>query len=74
MMKEKREAPANFVPAAAVIRRGRVFIGMTGREGCLGGGALIGLKPWKNREELGERHTHGSGRGKRKARGSGAMQ
>ena len=31
------EAPANYVPAAAVIRRGRALSGMTGRKGCVGG-------------------------------------
>ena len=31
------EAPANFVPAAAVIRRGRVLFGFTGRKGRVGG-------------------------------------
>ena len=31
------EAPANFVPAAAVIRRGRALFGITGRKGCVGG-------------------------------------
>ena len=33
----KKEAPANFVPAAAVIRRGLVLFGMTGRKGYVGG-------------------------------------
>ena len=28
----KEEAPANFVPAAAVIRRGRALFGMIGRK------------------------------------------
>ena len=31
------EAPANFVPAAAVRRRGRALPGMTGRKGSVGG-------------------------------------
>ena len=31
------EAPANFVPAAAVIRRVRALFGITGRKGRLGG-------------------------------------
>ncbi|MDE3987748.1 hypothetical protein [Glaesserella parasuis] len=31
------EAPANSVPAAAVIRRVRALIGMTGRKGHAGG-------------------------------------
>ncbi len=31
------EAPANYVPAAAVIRRGRVLSGVTGRKEPAGG-------------------------------------
>ena len=31
------EAPANSVPAAAVIRRGRALFGITGRKGRVGG-------------------------------------
>ena len=31
------KAPANSVPAAAVIRRVRALFGMTGRKGCVGG-------------------------------------
>ncbi len=30
-------APANYVPAAAVIRRVRALIGITGRKACPGG-------------------------------------
>jgi hypothetical protein len=33
----REEAPANFVPAAAVIRRGRALFGITGRKGSAGG-------------------------------------
>ncbi len=33
----KEEAMANYVPAAAVIRRWRALSGMTGRKGCVGG-------------------------------------
>ena len=33
----KEEAPANYVPAAAVIRRGLALSGITGRKGCVGG-------------------------------------
>ena len=33
----KEEAPANYVPAAAVIRRGRALSGITGRKGRVGG-------------------------------------
>ena len=31
------EAPANYVPAAAVIRRGRALSGIIGRKGRVGG-------------------------------------
>ena len=30
-------AAANYVPAAAVIRRQRALFGVTGRKGCVGG-------------------------------------
>ena len=33
----KEEAPANYVPAAAVIRRGQALSGMIGRKGRVGG-------------------------------------
>ena len=33
----EEEAPANYVPAAAVIRRGRALSGVTGRKGHAGG-------------------------------------
>ena len=32
-----KEAPANYVPAAAVIRRGRALSGFTGRKARVGG-------------------------------------
>ena len=35
----KEEAPANYVPAAAVIRRERALSGFTGCKGCVGGNA-----------------------------------
>ncbi len=38
----EEEAPANHVPAAAVIRRGQALSGMTGRKGRVGG--LISMK------------------------------
>ncbi len=31
------EAPANYVPAAAVTRRGQALSGITGRKGLVGG-------------------------------------
>ena len=33
----QEEAPANYVPAAAVIRRGQALSGMIGRKGRVGG-------------------------------------
>ena len=40
------EAPANYVPAAAVIRRGRALSGIIGRKGRVGGSASWTLKVW----------------------------
>ena len=37
-----QKAPANYVPAAAVIRRGRALSGFIGRKGCADG--LLSLK------------------------------
>ena len=33
----EEEAAANYVPAAAVIRRGPALLGITGRKGSVGG-------------------------------------
>ena len=33
----RKKAPANYVPAAAVIRRWQALSGMTGRKGSVGG-------------------------------------
>ena len=40
-----KKAPANYVPAAAVIRRERALSGFIGRKGCVGGLLSIKLKP-----------------------------
>ena len=37
----RKEAPANSVPAAAVIRRVQALIGFTGRKGRVGGQASL---------------------------------
>ncbi len=37
LMVPKEEAPANSVPAAAVIQRVQALIGITGRKACVGG-------------------------------------
>ena len=41
----KKKAPANYVPAAAVIRRERALSGFTGCKGCVGGPASQTWKP-----------------------------
>ena len=38
----KEEAPANYVPAAAVIRRGRALSGIIGRKEYVGGFVSVG--------------------------------
>jgi hypothetical protein len=48
----REEAPANSVPAAAVIQREQALFGMTGRKGCVGGLLSKVLKP---RAQLGNR-------------------
>jgi hypothetical protein len=40
------EAPANYVPAAAVRRRGLALSGITGRKGRVGGLASQWCKTW----------------------------
>ena len=37
LMVPYQKAPANYVPAAAVIRRGRALPGFIGRKACVGG-------------------------------------
>ncbi len=46
------EAPANFVPAAAVTRRGQALFGITGRKGRVGGHIKSGVKSWGSTSEL----------------------
>ena len=40
-----KKATANYVPAAAVIRRWRALSGFIGRKGCAGGLLSLRLKP-----------------------------
>ena len=40
-----QKAPANYVPAAAVIRREQALSGFIGRKGCVGGLLNMRLKP-----------------------------
>ncbi len=46
------EAPANFVPAAAVIRRGLALFGITGRKARVGGSVKSGVKSRGSTPEL----------------------
>ena len=41
----EEEATANYVPAAAVIRRWRALSGFTGRKGSVGGMSSLVLNP-----------------------------
>ena len=47
----EEEAPANYVPAAAVIRRGQALSGIIGRKGRVGGKAS---QQWKSHFQGGE--------------------
>ena len=40
-----KKAPANYVPAAAVIRRERALSGFIGCKGCVGGFIGLWFKP-----------------------------
>ena len=40
-----QKAPADYVPAAAVIRRGRALSGFIGRKACVGGLLSLRSKP-----------------------------
>ena len=37
----EEKTPANFVPAAAVIRKGLVLFKIIGRKGCVGGNVIV---------------------------------
>ena len=45
LMVPYQKAPANYVPAAAVIRRGRALSGFIGCKACVGGLLSLRLKP-----------------------------
>ena len=45
LMVPYQKVPANYVPAAAVIRRGQALSGFIGRKACVGGLLSIRLKP-----------------------------
>ena len=68
------EAPANYVPAAAVIRRGRALSGIIGRKGRVGG--LVSQVSNLSAQRIIASETAGleNGRGKRNFRCSGEMR
>ena len=45
MTQSNQKVPANFVPAAAVKRRGQVLFGMTGRKEFVGGHTSLKDQP-----------------------------
>ena len=59
------EAPANYVPAAAVIRRGRALSGFIGRKACVGGLLSLRLKPGAQLQFVLKTGRLECGRGKR---------
>ena len=68
------EAPANYVPAAAVIRRGRALSGFIGRKARVGG-RLSGTSNPGAQPPAGSRTGRlESGRGRRNSRCSGGMR
>ena len=68
------EAPANYVPAAAVIRRGRALSGFIGRKARVGGRAGGGSNPGAQPRAAPRTARLGSGRGGWNARCSGGMR
>ena len=59
-----QKAPANYVPAAAVIRRGRALSGFIGRKACVGGLLSLRLKPGAQPQFVLETARLECGRGK----------
>jgi hypothetical protein len=68
------EVPANYVPAAAVIRRGRALSGITGRKGRAGGYLSQLLKSWAQLMDAVETGYLECWRGRRNSRCSGEMR
>ena len=60
-----QKAPANYVPAAAVIRRGRALSGFIGRKACVGGLLRLRLKPGAHLQFVLKTGRLQCGRGKR---------
>ena len=70
----EEEAPANYVPAAAVIRRERALSGFIGRKARVGGLLSQVLKPGAQPRPAPETGSLESGRGKWNSQCSGEMR
>ena len=68
------EAPANYVPAAAVTRRGRAFSGFIGRKARVGGRSSGTSNPGAQPRAGSRTGRLESGRGRRNSRCSGEMR
>ena len=68
------EAPANYVPAAAVIRRGRALSGFIGRKARAGGAPSGTSNPGAQPRAGSRTGALGCGRGERNSRCSGGMR
>ena len=68
------EAPANYVPAAAVIRRGQALSGIIGRKGCVGGLSSLWLKCGAQRRSAKETDSLEYGRSEWNSMCSGKMR
>ena len=64
LMVPYQKAPANYVPAAAVIRRGRALSGFIGRKACVGGLLSLRSKPGAQPQFVLETGRLECGRGK----------
>ncbi len=70
----EEEAAANYVPAAAVIRRQQALFGITGRKECVGGALSWCEISRLNREAASNTGMLEGGRGKRNSWCSGEMR
>ena len=69
-----KEAPANYVPAAAVIRRGQALSGFIGHKARVGGILSQVLNPSAQLKAASETEILEFSRGKRNSRCSGEMR
>ena len=70
----EKKAPANYVPAAAVIRRGRALSGIIGRKARAGGRLSLVFKPGAQLRDAWETGRLECRRGKRNSMCSGEMR